>query len=67
MFNLRFDDTNPMKEKIEFVQSIIEDVKWIGGRFDDRLFFDINIYYHTIRLKNRKGADEKNRNKTYLL
>lgn len=38
-FNLRFDDTNPTKEKTEFVQSIIEDVKWIGGDFKDRLFF----------------------------
>lgn len=38
-FNLRFDDTNPEKEKIEFVQSIIEDVKWLGGDFEDRLFF----------------------------
>jgi glutaminyl-tRNA synthetase len=38
-FNLRFDDTNPTKEKTEFVESIIEDVKWIGGEFDDRLFF----------------------------
>ena len=40
-FNLRFDDTNPTKEKSEFVQSIIEDVKWIGGDFEDRLFFEI--------------------------
>ncbi len=38
-FNLRFDDTNPTKEKTEFVESIIEDVKWIGGNFEDRLFF----------------------------
>lgn len=38
-FNLRFDDTNPTKEKTEFVQSIIEDVKWIGGEFEERLFF----------------------------
>jgi glutaminyl-tRNA synthetase len=38
-FNLRFDDTNPTKEKTEFVDSIIEDVKWIGGNFEDRLFF----------------------------
>lgn len=38
-FNLRFDDTNPTKEKTEFVESIIADVKWIGGDFDDRLFF----------------------------
>jgi glutaminyl-tRNA synthetase len=38
-FNMRFDDTNPMKEKTEFVDSIIEDVKWVGGNFEDRLFF----------------------------
>ncbi len=38
-FNLRFDDTNPTKEKTEFVDSIIEDVKWVGGNFEDRLFF----------------------------
>ena len=38
-FNLRFDDTNPTKEKTEFVQSIIEDVKWLGADFEDRLFF----------------------------
>lgn len=38
-FNLRFDDTNPTKEKTEFVESIIGDVKWIGGDFEDRLFF----------------------------
>ena len=30
-FNLRFDDTNPTKEKTEFVESIIADVKWLGG------------------------------------
>ena len=38
-FNLRFDDTNPTKEKTEFVDSIIDDVKWVGGNFEDRLFF----------------------------
>ncbi len=38
-FNLRFDDTNPMKEKTEFVDSIINDVKWVGGDFENRLFF----------------------------
>ena len=38
-FNLRFDDTNPTKEKTEFVDSIIEDVKWLGADFEDRLFF----------------------------
>lgn len=38
-FNLRFDDTNPTKEKTEFVQSIMEDVKWVGGEFGENLFF----------------------------
>ncbi len=38
-FNLRFDDTNPTKEKTEYVHSIMEDVKWIGGDFEDRCFF----------------------------
>lgn len=38
-FNLRFDDTNPEKEEVEYVNSIIEDVKWLGADFEDRLFF----------------------------
>lgn len=38
-FNLRFDDTNPTKEKSEFVDSIKEDVKWLGADFENRLFF----------------------------
>lgn len=38
-FNLRFDDTNPTKEKTEYVESIINDVKWLGAEFEDRLFF----------------------------
>lgn len=38
-FNLRFDDTNPEKEEQEYVDSIIEDVKWLGGDFEDRILF----------------------------
>ena len=38
-FNLRFDDTNPTKEKVEFVESIQADVKWLGADWEDRLFF----------------------------
>ena len=37
--NLRFDDTNPVKEDEEYVESIIEDVKWLGFDWEDRLFF----------------------------
>lgn len=43
-FNMRFDDTNPTKEKEEFVQSIIEDVKWLGADFEDRLYFASNYF-----------------------
>ena len=37
--NLRFDDTNPVKEEEEYVESIIEDVKWLGFDWGDRIFF----------------------------
>ena len=43
-FNLRFDDTNPTKRKTEFVESIMDDVKWLGADFEDRLFFASNYF-----------------------
>lgn len=43
-FNLRFDDTNPTKEKTEFVESITADVKWLGADFEERLFFASNYF-----------------------
>ncbi|MDD6057560.1 MAG: glutamine--tRNA ligase/YqeY domain fusion protein [Clostridiales bacterium] len=38
-FNLRFDDTNPTKEKTEFVEAIEEDIRWLGADWEDRMFF----------------------------
>ncbi len=38
-FNMRFDDTNPTKEKVEFVDSIMEDIRWLGADWEDRLYF----------------------------
>ncbi len=38
-FNMRFDDTNPTKEKVEFVESIKRDIQWLGADWEDRLFF----------------------------
>lgn len=58
--NLRFDDTNPVKEEDEFVKSIIEDVKWLGYDWEDRLYFASDyfqqMYDYAIQLiKNGKA------------
>jgi glutaminyl-tRNA synthetase len=42
--NLRFDDTNPSKEDTEYVDSIMEDIKWLGFDWDDRLFYASNYF-----------------------
>lgn len=39
LFNMRFDDTNPTKERVEFVESIKADIQWLGADWEDRLFF----------------------------
>ncbi|MBQ3392315.1 MAG: glutamine--tRNA ligase/YqeY domain fusion protein [Lachnospiraceae bacterium] len=57
-FNLRFDDTNPTKEKTEFVESIKEDVKWLGADYEDRLFFASDYFdrmYEIAEDQIRKG------------
>ena len=42
--NLRFDDTNPAKEEVEYVDSIQEDVRWLGFSWDDRMFYASNYF-----------------------
>ena len=58
--NLRFDDTNPVKEETEYVESIIEDVKWLGFDWEDRLYFASNyfqqLYDYAVQLINAGKA-----------
>ncbi len=59
LFNLRFDDTNPTKEKYEFVESIKEDVKWLEADYGDRLFFASSYFdkmYEYALLLIKKGS-----------
>ncbi|MFO0788976.1 MAG: glutamine--tRNA ligase/YqeY domain fusion protein [Pirellulales bacterium] len=59
-FNLRFDDTNPTKEDQEYVDSIIDDVRWLGGDWEDRLFYASDyfqqLYDWAIQLINEGKA-----------
>ena len=59
-FNMRFDDTNPTKEKSEFVESIKADVKWLGADYEDRLFFASDyfeqMYEGALKLINKGKA-----------
>ena len=60
--NLRFDDTNPSKEDVEYVESIKEDVKWLGFDWEDRLYFASSyfdkFYEIAVKLiKNGKALD----------
>lgn len=58
--NLRFDDTNPAKEDVEYVESIKEDVKWLGFDWEDRLYFASDyfgtLYEYAIKLINKGKA-----------
>ena len=58
--NLRFDDTNPIKEDVEYVDSIIEDVKWLGFDYKDQLFFASDyfqqFYDYAVQLINSENA-----------
>ncbi len=60
LFNLRFDDTNPSKEEIEYIESIIEDVRWIGANWDDRLLFASDyfeqMYDYAVQLIEKEKA-----------
>ena len=58
--NLRFDDTNPVKEDVEYVDSIMEDVKWLGFDWEDRLFYASDYFeqlyeYATILIRKGKA------------
>ncbi|MEI7832642.1 MAG: glutamine--tRNA ligase/YqeY domain fusion protein [bacterium] len=58
-FNLRFDDTNPVKEDQEFVDGIIEDVRWVGADWEDRLFFGSDYFeqmYEWAQVLIKKGV-----------
>ncbi len=59
-FNLRFDDTNPKREEAEYVHSIIEDVKWLGADWEDRLLYASDyfqqMFTYAIQLIKRGNA-----------
>jgi len=60
LFNLRFDDTNPSREETEYVESIMEDIKWLGADWGDRLFFASDYFdqlyeYAVILVKKGKA------------
>ncbi len=57
--NLRFDDTNPTKEDVEYVDSIQEDVRWLGFDWDDRMFYASDYFEQMYRYAERLITDGK--------
>ncbi len=55
--NLRFDDTNPHKENIEYVEAIKQDVRWLGFDWDERLLLRLGLFRTAVRLCG--AADQK--------
>ena len=57
---MRFDDTNPTKEKVEFVESIKADIKWLGADWEDRLYFASDyfgkMYEYAVKLIKKGKA-----------
>ena len=54
--NLRFDDTNPCKEDVEYVDSIMEDVRWLGFDWEDRLYLRLRLLRAALRVG--RAADQ---------
>lgn len=57
--NLRFDDTNPTKEEVEYVESIKEDVRWLGFDWDDRLYYASDYFEQLYRCAEQLIKDGK--------
>jgi glutaminyl-tRNA synthetase len=60
LYNLRFDDTNPVKEDVEYVDSIQEDIRWLGFDWEDRLFYASDyfeqLYEYAVQLIKKGKA-----------
>lgn len=57
--NLRFDDTNPTKEDVEYVDSIMEDVRWLGFDWEDRLFYASDFFDQIYQFSEKLIVDDK--------
>lgn len=57
--NLRFDDTNPTKEEVEYVESIKSDIRWLGFNWDDRLFYASDYFDKLYEYANQLIKNEK--------